>query len=301
MRGPRTSIVQRKEQVDDAISGLRATLPITVVLAVLAASCGSDSNSASTTAPRPDPDDGSRAATTEAPASSARRAASRPPRHRSGADHHARPTPRAAGRRTPIKIGFIGPRPVPWPRSGRSRRHEGPFDKVNAAGGSTATRSRVVTKDDAYDPAKSKRRAEAIQGDDLRLGHPDRHAERRGPRGDSLLACPRRGSGRLLRGGSRQPPLTVGGIMAYPTEAIAWTEFLKDKYERGQGRPARLQQRLREVLARTVREDGGRQRFDVVSTVTHERRRICPTRSPRSWPRTPTSSSPRRRPRSAPT
>ena len=61
------------EQVDDTIMGLRATLPITAVLAVLAASCGSDSKSASTTAAAATeaPTTAAAAATTEAPSSSA--------------------------------------------------------------------------------------------------------------------------------------------------------------------------------------------------------------------------------------
>jgi hypothetical protein len=91
--------------------GLRATLPITAVLAVLAASCGSDSKSASTTAAAATeaPTTAAAAATTEAPASSAApssapaaAASFQVPTTSCPADAT---TPLADG--APIKIGFM--------------------------------------------------------------------------------------------------------------------------------------------------------------------------------------------------
>jgi len=260
--------------------GLRATLPIAAVLAVLAASCGSDSKSASTTAAAATeaPTTAAAAATTEAPASSGA------PSSESAAASFQVPTtscpadattPLADG--APIKIGFIGPQTGPLASFGQiAPGMKVLFDKVNAAGGVDGHKIEVVTKDDAYDPAKSKPAVqEAIQGDKIfasaiQIGTPNVA----GTRGDYEAACVPQawvGTGFSAWGDPANHPWTVGGIMAYPTEAIAWTEFLKDKYPNG-AKVAQLVynndfgKSYQKQFEKTAADNG----FDVVSTVTHE-------------------------------
>ena len=184
-------------------------------------------------------------------------------------------TPLADG--APIKIGFIGPQTGPLAAFGQiAPGMKVLFDKVNAAGGVDGHKIEVVTKDDAYDPAKSEAgRAGGHPGrQDLRLGHPDRHPERCGysRRLRSGLRAPGLGRHGLLRWGDpANHPWTVGGIMSYPTEAIAWTEFLKDKYPNG-AKVAQLVynndfgKSYQKQFEKTAADNG----FDVVSTVTHE-------------------------------
>jgi len=260
--------------------GLRATLPITAVLAVLAASCGSDSKSASTTAAAATeaPTTAAAAATTEAPASSGApsstpaAASFQVPTTNCPADAT---TPLADG--APIKIGFIGPQTGPLAAFGQiAPGMKVLFDKVNAAGGVDGHKIEVVTKDDAYDPAKSKPAVqEAIQGDKIfasaiQIGTPNVA----GTRGDYEAACVPQawvGTGFSAWGDPANHPWTVGGIMAYPTEAIAWTEFLKDKYPDG-AKVAQLVynndfgKSYQKQFEKTAADNG----FDVVSTVTHE-------------------------------
>ncbi len=260
--------------------GLRVTLPITAVLAVLAASCGSDSKSASTTAAAATeaPTTAAAAATTEAPTSSGApssepaAASFQVPTTNCPADAT---TPLADG--APIKIGFIGPQTGPLASFGQiAPGMKVLFDKVNAAGGVDGHKIEVVTKDDAYDPAKSKPAVqEAIQGDKIfasaiQIGTPNVA----GTRGDYEAACVPQawvGTGFSAWGDPANHPWTVGGIMSYPTEAIAWTEFLKDKYPNG-AKVAQLVynndfgKSYQKQFEKTAADNG----FDVVSTVTHE-------------------------------
>ena len=151
------------------------------------------------------------------------------------------------------------------------------FDKVNAAGGVDGHKIEVVTKDDAYDPAKSKPAVqEAIQGDKIfasaiQIGTPNVAGHARRLR--SGLRAPGLGRARASPRGAIPPttPGRSGGIMAYPTEAIAWTEFLKDKYPNG-AKVAQLVynndfgKSYQKQFEKTAADNG----FDVVSTVTHE-------------------------------
>jgi ABC-type branched-subunit amino acid transport system substrate-binding protein len=262
---------------------LRATVPVTAVLAIIAASCGSDSKSASTTAAAPATEAPATtaaaagtteaAATTEASASTeAAAAAFQVPTTNCPADATQ---PLADG--DPIKIGFIGPQTGPLAAFGQI----GPgmkivFDKINAAGGIDGHQLQLVTKDDAYDPAKSKPAVqEAIQGDKIfasaiQIGTPNVA----GTRGDYEAACVPQawvGTGFSAWGDPAHHPWTVGGIMAYPTEAIVWTEFLKEKFPQG-AKVAQLVynndfgKSYQKQFEKTAKENN----FDVVATVTHE-------------------------------
>jgi branched-chain amino acid transport system substrate-binding protein len=261
--------------------GLRASLPITAVLAVIAASCGSSSNSASTTAAPAATEaatTAAAAATTEAPSSSAA-ASSEPaapafqvPTTNCPADAT---TPLADG--APIKIGFIGPQTGPLAAFGQI----GPgmkvvFDKINADGGVDGHQIELVAKDDAYDPAKSKTAVqEAIQGDKIfasaiQIGTPNVA----GTRGDYEAACVPQawvGTGFPAWGDPANHPWTVGGIMSYPTEAIAWTEFLKDKYPDG-AKVAQLvyNNDFGKSYQKQFEKTAAENKLDVVATATHE-------------------------------
>jgi branched-chain amino acid transport system substrate-binding protein len=260
--------------------GLRASLPITAVLAVIAASCGSDSNSASTTAAAGTeaPTTAAAAATTEAPSSSAAAstepaaAAFQVPTTNCPADAT---TPLADG--APIKIGFIGPQTGPLAAFGQI----GPamkvvYDKINADGGIDGHQIELVTKDDGYDPAKSKPAVqEAIQGDKIfasaiQIGTPNVA----GTRGDYEAACVPQawvGTGFPAWGDPANHPWTVGGIMSYPTEAIAWTEFLKDKYPDG-AKVAQLvyNNDFGKSYQKQFEKTAAENKLDVVATATHE-------------------------------
>jgi len=261
--------------------GLRASLPITAVLAMIAASCGSDSNSASTTAAPAGTEASATtaaAATTEAPSSSA--AASSEP----AAPGFAVPTtscppdatqPVADG--APVKIGFVGPQTGPLAAFGQI----GPgmkvvFDKINADGGVDGHQIELVAKDDAYDPAKSKTAVqEAIQGDKIfasaiQVGTPNVA----GTRGDYEAACVPQawvGTGFPAWGDPANHPWTVGGIMAYPTEATAWTEFLKDKYPDG-AKVAQLvyNNDFGKSYQKQFEKTAAENKLDIVATVAHE-------------------------------
>ena len=258
--------------------GLRASLPITAVLAVIGASCGSDSKSASTTAaPATEAPTTAAAATTEAPSSSA--AASSEP----AAAAFQVPTTNCPADATqpladgaPIKIGFIGPQTGPLAGFGLiAGGLTTQFEKLNASGGIDGHQLELVVKDDAYDPAKSKPAVqEAIQGDKIfgsviQVGTPNVA----GTRGDYEAACVPQawvGTGFPAWGDPANHPWTVGGIMAYPTEALIWSEYLKEKkpgakvaelvYNNDFGKS------YQKAFDSAAKDNG----FDVVASVTHE-------------------------------
>ena len=95
----------------------------------------------------------------------------------------ARPRPpRRCADGEPIKIGFIGPQTGPLAAFGViGQGMQMYFDKINEEGGVDGHPLELVTKDDAYDPARSAPgRAGGHRGRrHLRLGVPGRHAERR--------------------------------------------------------------------------------------------------------------------------
>jgi branched-chain amino acid transport system substrate-binding protein len=223
----------------------RTAVPLIATLAILVAACGSSGGGASSTA----------APTTQAPATSAAPASSAPATQAptTGAATTVAGTaapaafqvpttncpadatqPLADG--APLKIGFIGPFTGPLAGFGIIAKGLNTyFNKINSTEGGIAGHKLVlVTKDDAYDPAKSKPAVEeAIQGDKIfasviQVGTPNVG----GTRSDYEAACVPQawvGTGFPAWGDPAHHPWTVGGIMAYPTEALIWSEFLKEK------------------------------------------------------------------------
>ena len=166
----------------------RVAMPITA-LALVAAACGSDDDggTADTEAPATEAP-ASEAPATEAPATEAP-ATEAPATDAPAAAAFQVPTDACPPEATtaladgePIKLAFIGPQTGPLAAFGViGQGMKVYFDKLNADGGIEGHPVEVITKDDAYDPAKSAPAVqEATRGrPGVRLGLPDRHAERR--------------------------------------------------------------------------------------------------------------------------
>lgn len=138
--------------------------------------------------------------------------------------------PLAAG--STIKVGFSAP--LTGPLAGFGLIADGlkaVFEKQNAAGGIDGHKLELDTKDDAYDPAKTKTNvAEFLQQDKINIsiiqvGTPNVAAVR----DDYDKACiPQAfvGTGFPAWGDPKNHPFTVGGILAYNTEAKMWAEYI---------------------------------------------------------------------------
>ena len=247
----------------------------------------------------------------EAPASEApadgRARPRRPSRCRPTTARPRPPQPLADGE--PIKIGFIGPQTGPLAAFGViGQGMKVYFDKMNADGGIDGHPIEVITKDDAYDPAKSAPAVqEAIEGDKIfasvfQVGTPNvagtRQLLRRRLRaaGAGRHRLPELGrSGQLPVDHGRHPVLHGRG------------ERLDRVHQgevpgRHEGRAADLQQRLRQDLPEGVRDEllpaAG---LEIVADVVHEPTSDLSQRGhPAAGGRTRTSSSAGRRRRSAP-
>ncbi len=199
----------------------RAAMPITA-LALVAAACGSDDDGgASTEAPATEAP-ASEAPATEAPATEAP-ASEAPATDAPAAAAFQVPTDACPPEATtaladgePIKLAFIGPQTGPLAAFGViGQGMKVYFDKLNADGGIDGHPVEVITKDDAYDPAKSAPAVqEAIEGDQVfasvfQVGTPERR--RHPPALRRRLRAP--GSGRHglpELGRSRQLPVDPG-------------------------------------------------------------------------------------------
>jgi branched-chain amino acid transport system substrate-binding protein len=222
---------------------LRATLPITAALALVAAACGSSGGGTASTAAPATQAPTTAAATTPATGAPATEAPTTTPATQAPSGGFQVPTTNCPADATqpladgaPIKIGFIGPQTGPLAGFGIiAKGLTTYFNKINATdGGVAGHKLALVTKDDAYDPAKSKPAVEeAIQGDKIfasviQVGTPNVA----GTRSDYEAACVPQawvGTGFPAWGDPANHPWTVGGIMSYPTEALIWSEFLKEK------------------------------------------------------------------------
>jgi ABC-type branched-subunit amino acid transport system substrate-binding protein len=137
----------------------------------------------------------------------------------------------------PIKIGFIGPQTGPLAGFGVIAQGEKVyFDKINKEqGGVDGHQIEVVTKDDAYDPAKSAPAVqEAIEGDKIfasvfQIGTPN-VAGTRQLYADACVPQALVGSGFPAWGDPANYPWTTGGIPSYTVEASVWVEFIKKKF-----------------------------------------------------------------------
>ncbi|MEP7201174.1 MAG: ABC transporter substrate-binding protein [Ilumatobacteraceae bacterium] len=137
----------------------------------------------------------------------------------------------------PIKIGFIGPQTGPLAGFGViGQGMKVYFDKINKEeGGVDGHQIEVVTKDDAYDPAKSAPAVqEALDGDKIfasvfQIGTPN-VAGTRQLYADACVPQALVGTGFPAWGDPEHFPWTTGGIPSYTVEAKVWVQFIKEKF-----------------------------------------------------------------------
>jgi ABC-type branched-subunit amino acid transport system substrate-binding protein len=215
-------------------------MPITA-LALVAAACGSDDGGASTEAPATEAP-ATEAPATEAPATEAP-ATEAPATEAPAAAAFQVPTENCPPEATtaladgePIKLAFIGPQTGPLAAFGVIAQGMNVyFDKLNEAGGVEGHQVEVITKDDAYDPAKSAPAVqEAIEGDQVfasvfQIGTPN-VAGTRQLYADACVPQALVGTGFPNWGDPANFPWTLGGIPSYTVEANVWTEFIKEKF-----------------------------------------------------------------------
>jgi branched-chain amino acid transport system substrate-binding protein len=225
---------------------LAQVLTAGVALSFVAAACGSDSKSGegATTTAAPAATTAAPAATTAAPAATTAAPAATTaaaPTTVAGAkrftvdDSACPPEAKAAlAAGAPIKVGFSAPLTGPLAGFGLiAQGLQAQFDKVNAAGGVDGHKIELITKDDAYDPAKTKTNVQELLEKDkilasvLQVGTPNVGAVLQ----NYAKACVAQayvGTGFPAWGSPGTNPWTVGGILAYNTEANIWAEYLKD-------------------------------------------------------------------------
>ncbi|MDP9465296.1 MAG: ABC transporter substrate-binding protein [Actinomycetota bacterium] len=227
---------------------VRLGLAAAVCLSLVGAACGDDDDGASaTTAAAPAateaaPVETSPATTEAAPETSAAEtsvAATEP-----AAAAFSVPTDNCPADTTepladgaPIKIGFIGPQTGPLAAFGViGQGMKVYFDKINAEqDGVDGHQIEVVTKDDAYDPAKSAPAVqEALEGDKIfasvfQIGTPN-VAGTRQLHADACVPQALVGSGFPNWGDPATFPWTTGGIPSYTVESQVWVEFIKEKF-----------------------------------------------------------------------
>jgi ABC-type branched-subunit amino acid transport system substrate-binding protein len=228
---------------------VRLGLAAAVCLSLVAAACGSDDDgdSADTTAAPPvateaAPVDTTPATTEAAPETSAAEtsvAATEP-----APEGFTVPTDNCPAEATealadgaPVKIGFIGPQTGPLAAFGViAQGMKVYFDKINTEdGGVDGHKIEVITKDDAYDPAKSAPAVqEALEGDKIfasvfQIGTPN-VAGTRQLYADACVPQALVGSGFPAWGDPNNFPWTTGGIPSYTVEAKVWVQFIKEKF-----------------------------------------------------------------------
>ena len=136
----------------------------------------------------------------------------------------------------PIKIAFIGPQTGPLAAFGViGQGMQIYFDKINEEGGIDGHNLELVTKDDAYDPARSGPAVqEAIEGDGIfasvfQVGTPN-VAGTRQLHADACVPQALVGTGFPNWGDPANWPWTTGGIPSYTVESAIWTDFIKEKF-----------------------------------------------------------------------
>ena len=136
----------------------------------------------------------------------------------------------------PIKIAFIGPQTGPLAAFGViGQGMQVYFDKINEEGGIDGHNLELVTKDDAYDPARSGPAVqEAIEGDGIfasvfQVGTPN-VAGTRQLHADACVPQALVGTGFPNWGDPANWPWTTGGIPSYTVESAIWTDFIKEKF-----------------------------------------------------------------------
>ncbi|HEX9259764.1 MAG TPA: ABC transporter substrate-binding protein, partial [Acidimicrobiales bacterium] len=210
---------------------LAKVLTVGVTLGLVAAACGDDGGSSggetTTTAAATTTAAG---ASTTAAASTTTAAASNYKINDANCPAEAK-ADLAAG--APIKLAFVAPQTGPLAGFGIiGQGMKVIFNKVNEAGGIDGHKIEFITKDDAYDPAKTKTAVQELLEKDkisasiLQVGTPNVAAVR----ADFEKSCtpqPFVGTGFPAWGDPKNFQFTVGGILAYNTEAKMWIEYIK--------------------------------------------------------------------------
>jgi ABC-type branched-subunit amino acid transport system substrate-binding protein len=228
---------------------VRLGLAAAVCLSLVAAACGSDDNSGSsaTSAAAPlateaapaDTAPLSTEASTDTTAAETSVAATEPAAEvfTVPTDNCPADTTQALADGAPVKIGFIGPQTGPLAAFGViAQGMKVYFDKINAEeGGVDGHQIEVITKDDAYDPAKSAPAVqEALEGDKIfasvfQIGTPN-VAGTRQLYADACVPQALVGTGFPAWGDPANFPWTTGGIPSYTVEAKVWVQFIKSKF-----------------------------------------------------------------------
>ncbi|HEY7628386.1 MAG TPA: ABC transporter substrate-binding protein [Ilumatobacteraceae bacterium] len=229
----------------------RLGLAAALCLPLIAAACGSDDNGGSaTSAAAPTTTEAAPATTTAEPeettaaTTEATEAETSVPATEPAAEAFQVPTDNCPADTTqaladgaPVKIGFIGPQTGPLAGFGViAQGMKVYFDKINKEeGGVDGHQIEVITKDDAYDPAKSAPAVqEALEGDKIfasvfQIGTPN-VAGTRQLYADACVPQALVGSGFPAWGDPKNFPWTTGGIPSYTVEAKVWVEFIKQKF-----------------------------------------------------------------------
>jgi ABC-type branched-subunit amino acid transport system substrate-binding protein len=221
-------------------------LALAVTLALTAAACGDDDGGGdaadTTAAPAADTTAAPAADTTGAPAADTTAAPeeTEPP----AAAAFQVPTDNCPPEATepladgePVKIAFVGPQTGPLAAFGViGQGMKVYFDKINEEeGGAAGHPIELVTKDDAYDPAKSGPAVqEALEGDQvfasvIQIGTPN-VAGTRQLYADACVPQALVGTGFPNWGDPNNFPWTTGGIPSYTVESNVWTQFIQEKF-----------------------------------------------------------------------
>ena len=136
----------------------------------------------------------------------------------------------------PIKVAFVGPQTGPLAGFGLIAKGLQPvIDEANAAGGIDGHQIELIVKDDAYDAARTTTAVQELLEKDkitmslLQVGTPN-VASVRQQYEDTCTPQAFVGTGFPAWGDPANFPFTVGGILAYNTEAKIWDKFISENY-----------------------------------------------------------------------
>jgi len=229
---------------DDKAADTTAAAAATTAAATATTTAATEATTAETTAETTEATEATTAETTEATTESTAEETTAPETTEVSGETFQVPTDNCPADTTqpladgaPIKIGFIGPQTGPLAAFGViGQGMKVYFDKINKEdGGVDGHPLELVTKDDAYDPAKSAPAVqEALEGDKIfasvfQVGTPN-VAGTRQLYADACVPQALVGTGFPAWGDPAHFPWTSGGIPSYTVEAKVWVEFIKQKF-----------------------------------------------------------------------
>lgn len=220
---------------------ISGALALAACLSLVAAACGDDDDGAAdTTAAPTEETTAAPAETTEAPAeTTAAPEETEPPAQafQVPTDNCPPEATEALADGEPIKLAFIGPQTGPLAAFGViGQGMKVYFDKINEEEGGVAGHPiELVTKDDAYDPARSGPAVqEALEGDQVfasvfQIGTPNVAGTRQLYQ-DACVPQALVGTGFPNWGDPANFPWTLGGIPSYTVESAVWSAFIPEKF-----------------------------------------------------------------------